>query len=85
VQTFKKHVRFITNVLLIVLIVSSIMFNSLISLFSSLRFSYKMTQKEILKFSIDQVQSLLEESYSFDTASLKLFKGNLLLFLLFHY
>jgi hypothetical protein len=53
------------------------MFNSLISLFSSLRFSYKMTQKEILKFSIDQVQSLLEESYSFDTASLKLFKGNL--------
>ena len=34
-----------------------------------------MTQNEILKFSIDQVQTLLEERYTFDHASLNLFKG----------
>ena len=44
-----------------------------------------MTQKDILKFSIDQVQSLLKESYSFDDATLKLFKGELLLFYRSHY
>ena len=45
----------------------------------------KFSEQEIVKITIDNVQTILMDNYGFDKHVLQLFKGKLLLFFRFQY